>query len=32
VIARKGWLEPRDVLNTWSLEDVKHHFKQKRHA
>ena len=26
----KGWLTAGDVLNTWSLSDVKKHFKEKR--
>ena len=32
VIARKGWLEAKDVLNTWSLSAVKQYFKQSRRA
>ncbi len=30
VIARKGWLEGRDVVNTWTLSEVKRFFRQAR--
>ena len=29
-LARKGWLAAGDVLNTWSLSDIKKHFKEQR--
>src|SRR5262245_8324974 len=32
VIARKGWLEKGDVVNTWTLADVKKFFRQARRA
>jgi DNA polymerase (family X) len=32
VIARKGWLEKKDVVNTWTLTEVKRFFKQARKA
>jgi DNA polymerase (family X) len=25
-VARKGWLEPADVINAWDLERVQSHF------
>jgi DNA polymerase (family X) len=28
-MARKGWLEPADVINTWKLDAVKRHFKSR---
>ncbi len=28
-IARKGWLEPKDVINTWTLETILSFFKKK---
>ena len=31
-IARKGWLEPADVVNSWSLTEVKKFFRQTRRA
>jgi DNA polymerase (family 10) len=31
-IARKGWLEKKDVVNTWPLNEVKRFFKQVRRA
>jgi DNA polymerase (family 10) len=31
-IARKGWLERGDVVNTWTLADVKRFFRQTRRA
>ncbi|MGH7467104.1 MAG: helix-hairpin-helix domain-containing protein [Longimicrobiales bacterium] len=30
VIARKGWLERRDIVNCWSLSEVKRFFRQVR--
>ncbi len=32
VIARKGWLEPSDVVNTWSVTEVKAYFQKARQA
>jgi DNA polymerase (family 10) len=32
VIARKGWLEKKDVVNTWPLAEVKRYLKQARKA
>jgi DNA polymerase (family 10) len=32
VIARKGWLEKKDVINTWTLTEVKRFLKQVRRA
>jgi DNA polymerase (family 10) len=29
-VARKGWLTARQVLNTWSLEEVEEHFAQRK--
>jgi DNA polymerase (family 10) len=29
-IARKGWLEQSDVVNTWTLSEVKKYFRQTR--
>ena len=31
-IARKGWLEPADVVNAWPLGEVKKFFAQTRRA
>jgi len=31
-IARKGWLEPTDVVNAWSLTDVKRFFRETKRA
>ncbi|MGH7504200.1 MAG: PHP domain-containing protein, partial [Longimicrobiales bacterium] len=28
-VARKGWLEPSDVVNTWELDDVKAYFSRR---
>ena len=28
-IARKGWLEAKDVVNTWELDEVRAHFARK---
>ena len=28
-VARKGWLETKDVVNTWELADVRAHFARK---
>ena len=28
-VARKGWLEAADVVNTWELEDVRAFFARK---
>ncbi|HSL72237.1 MAG TPA: DNA polymerase/3'-5' exonuclease PolX [Longimicrobiales bacterium] len=32
VIARKGWLEQKDVINCWSLAEVKRFFQRTRKA
>ena len=29
-IARKGWLEPGDILNTMSLEEIKEYLKKRK--
>jgi DNA polymerase (family 10) len=29
-IARKGWLEPKDVVNSWSLHQVSNYLKHKK--
>ena len=29
-IARKGWLEPRDVVNAWDLKKVTHYLESRR--
>jgi DNA polymerase (family 10) len=29
-IARKGWLEPKDVVNTWTVQQVSNYLKNKR--
>ena len=29
-IARKGWLEPKDVVNTWTLEEIESFFKDHK--
>jgi DNA polymerase (family 10) len=31
-VARKGWLTARQVLNTWTLEEVEEHFAQRKQA
>ncbi len=31
-IARKGWLEPADVLNTMDIEEIKNFLKQRRNS
>lgn len=31
-VARKGWLEKRDVLNAWELEEVEEHFAERKQA
>lgn len=31
-MARKGWLQARDVLNTWTLEEVEEFFAQRKQA
>lgn len=31
-IARKGWLEARQVLNAWPLDEVERHFAQRKQA
>jgi len=30
--ARRGWLEPRQVLNAWTLEEVRAHLRNRRQA
>ncbi len=29
-IARKGWLSPRDILNTWKTKDIESYFRKRR--
>jgi DNA polymerase (family 10) len=31
-VARKGWLGARQVLNTWTLEEVEEHFEERKQA